>query len=79
MNDQFGQFKYDKKIICQINQEIMKTSDNNHNSWKALQLAHTYLLVLNNQGGLNKRGQWKFSKMKCMGWETFLPIMIQIA
>ena len=57
MNDQFGQFKYDKKIICQTNQEIMKTSDNNHNSWKALQLARTYLLVLNNQGGLNKRGQ----------------------
>ena len=31
------------KILCQINQEILKASRNNHRSWKALQLLCTWL------------------------------------
>ena len=30
-----------KKILCQINWEIMKTSKNNQSSWKALRLMCT--------------------------------------
>ena len=30
-----SEFKSDQKILCQINQEILKTSKNNHNSSKA--------------------------------------------
>ena len=30
-----------KKILCQINREIMKTSKNNQSSWKALRLMCT--------------------------------------
>ena len=36
-----GEFKIDQKILCKLNQEILKALKNNHSSWKAVQLMYT--------------------------------------
>ena len=44
MKNQVRQILKWSKILCQINEEILKAPKNNHNVWKAVQLMRTHLV-----------------------------------